>query len=254
MAQKINPESFRLPIKENYICKWFSIKNYKNFAEKDYYILNFIEKNFLELLEISKLKIIRPSAENCKEIHIVSEVLHPTEDDIYTKIVKNLANYISLRKLKRIEKDYYNKYDFDDELFSKIITLLFFYLIAKNIFRLKETIEKKFKVNAKFNFRFLTSRYQSARLIAKLAAFFLSKRFSSRRVIEDILTNLDKDIVKGLKLELSGRLDNIEKARTESKVYGRVPLHTITTSVQYSHYILKTISGVLGIKVWLFLG
>jgi ribosomal protein S3 len=254
MAQKTNPEIFRLPLAQEYNCKWFSTKNYKTFAEKDYYIRNFVETTFFELLDLSKIKVVRPSIINNNQMHILCEVLQPNEDSIYTKILKTLAKYISLRKLKKIDIIYQSECNYDYELFSKVLKLLFFYLISKNIYSLKENIENNFKIYAKFTFKFLKSRYESAMLIAKFTAFFLAKRFSSRRVIEDILANIDKDVVKGLKIELSGRLDNIEKARTESKLFGRVPLHTLTTTVQYSHYILKTISGILGIKVWLFLG
>jgi small subunit ribosomal protein S3 len=254
MAQKTNPETFRLPLGQEYNCKWFSTKNYKTFAKKDYYIRNLIETNFFDLLDLSRVKIARSCAKNNDQMHILCEVLQPTEDDISTKILKSLAKYISLRKLKKIDTIYQSECNYNYELFSKTLKLLFFYLASKSIFSLKENIENSFKIYTKFNLSFLKSRYESAMLVAKLTAFFLAKRFSSRRVIEDILTNVDKDIVKGLKIELSGRLDNIEKARTESKLFGRVPLHTLTTTVQYSHYILKTISGILGIKVWLYLG
>jgi small subunit ribosomal protein S3 len=58
--------------------------------------------------------------------------------------------------------------------------------------------------------------------------------------------------VKGFKVQVSGRLNGAEMARTEWVREGRVPLQTLRADISYSSYPAHTIYGVLGIKVWIF--
>ena len=60
--------------------------------------------------------------------------------------------------------------------------------------------------------------------------------------------------VKGLKIQIAGRLNGAEIARTEWIREGRVPLQTLRSDIDYSYKIAKTIYGILGIKVWIFNG
>ena len=60
--------------------------------------------------------------------------------------------------------------------------------------------------------------------------------------------------VKGIKIQVSGRLNGAEIARTEWLRKGRVPLQTLRARVDYSHTTAQTKYGLLGIKVWIFEG
>jgi small subunit ribosomal protein S3 len=60
--------------------------------------------------------------------------------------------------------------------------------------------------------------------------------------------------MKGIKIEVSGRLNGAEIARSEWKRDGKVPLHTLNADIDYVHYMAHTVYGVIGIKVWLFKG
>ncbi|MFM7192726.1 MAG: 30S ribosomal protein S3, partial [Microcystaceae cyanobacterium] len=60
--------------------------------------------------------------------------------------------------------------------------------------------------------------------------------------------------VRGLKIQVSGRLNGAEIARTEWIREGRVPLHTLRADIDYSYRTAKTTYGILGIKVWIFKG
>jgi small subunit ribosomal protein S3 len=57
--------------------------------------------------------------------------------------------------------------------------------------------------------------------------------------------------VNGIKIQVSGRLNGAEMARTEWIREGRVPLQTLRADIDYTQEA-NTIYGVLGIKVWLF--
>jgi len=60
--------------------------------------------------------------------------------------------------------------------------------------------------------------------------------------------------VLGLKIQVGGRLNGAEIARTEWTREGRVPLHTLRADIDYATKVATTTYGVLGIKVWVFKG
>jgi len=89
-----------------------------------------------------------------------------------------------------------------------------------------------------------------------LASFVVSeveKRIPFRRVLriaQERAQNLGK--VRGLRIQISGRLNGAEIARTEWVRSGRVPLHTLSADLDYASKNASTIYGLLGVKVWIF--
>lgn len=92
----------------------------------------------------------------------------------------------------------------------------------------------------------------NAALLAYLIAEQLEKRIAFRRAIRDILQRAQKQKVNGIKIQVSGRLNGAEIARSEWIREGRVPLQTLRADIDYATREANTIYGVLGIKVWLF--
>jgi small subunit ribosomal protein S3 len=93
-----------------------------------------------------------------------------------------------------------------------------------------------------------------ATLIAEYIAQQLERRVSFRRVVRQAIQRAQRAEVKGIKVQISGRLNGAEIARTEWIREGRVPLHTLRADIDYSYRTAKTIYGILGIKVWVFKG
>ena len=91
-----------------------------------------------------------------------------------------------------------------------------------------------------------------ANLLAALVAEQLEKRIAFRRAIRDALQRAQKQNVNGIKIQVSGRLNGAEIARSEWIREGRVPLQTLRADIDYATTEANTIYGVLGIKVWLF--
>ncbi len=95
----------------------------------------------------------------------------------------------------------------------------------------------------------------SSKLVAESVAELLQKRFHHRRVlkqmVEKVISNRE---IKGIRIQLSGRLSGAEIASSEEAKRGNIPLQTIRANVDY-HY-LKTVlpAGVLGVKVWIYKG
>jgi small subunit ribosomal protein S3 len=91
-----------------------------------------------------------------------------------------------------------------------------------------------------------------ASLLADLVSEQLEKRIAFRRAMREALQRAQKQNVKGIKIQVSGRLNGAEMARTEWIREGRVPLQTLRADIDYATQEANTIYGVLGIKVWLF--
>ena len=61
-------------------------------------------------------------------------------------------------------------------------------------------------------------------------------------------------MLKGVRIEVSGRLNGAEIARTEWYREGRVPLHTLRADIDYATAEALTTYGIIGVKVWVFKG
>lgn len=95
---------------------------------------------------------------------------------------------------------------------------------------------------------------QEAALIAEFIAQQIEKRVTFRRAIRQATQRIQKINIKGVKIQISGRLNGAEIARREWIREGRVPLQTLRANIDYSHKIAVTTYGILGIKVWIFTG
>jgi small subunit ribosomal protein S3 len=94
----------------------------------------------------------------------------------------------------------------------------------------------------------------NAALMAEFITSQLEKRVSFRRVVRQALQRAEKAELPGIKIQVSGRLNGAEIARTEWIREGRVPLHTLRANIDYSYRTASTIYGILGVKVWIFKG
>ena len=92
----------------------------------------------------------------------------------------------------------------------------------------------------------------NATLLADLVADQLENRIAFRRAMREALQRAQKQNVKGIKIQVSGRLNGAEIARSEWIREGRVPLQTLRAEIDYATREANTIYGVLGIKIWLF--
>jgi small subunit ribosomal protein S3 len=90
--------------------------------------------------------------------------------------------------------------------------------------------------------------------IAENIAMQLEKRAPFRRAIRQALRSAQKAGAVGIKVQIAGRLNGAEIARSEWAREGRVPLHTIRADIDYATARALTVYGILGIKVWVCKG
>lgn len=93
-----------------------------------------------------------------------------------------------------------------------------------------------------------------AALIAEYITQQLERRVSFRRVVRQAIQRAQRAEVQGIKIQIGGRLNGAEIARTEWVREGRVPLHTLRADIDYAYRTALTIYGILGVKVWVFKG
>ncbi len=93
-----------------------------------------------------------------------------------------------------------------------------------------------------------------AYLVAESVAQQMEKRIMFRRAMKRAVQNAMRLGAPGIKINVSGRLNGAEIARTEWYREGRVPLHTLRADIDYGLAEAHTTYGVIGVKVWIFKG
>jgi small subunit ribosomal protein S3 len=91
----------------------------------------------------------------------------------------------------------------------------------------------------------------NAVLLAQWLAQQLEKRIAFRRAIRQAMARAQKVGVKGIKIQVSGRLNGAEIARSEWVRHGQIPLQTLRAPINYAIANAYTTYGVIGVKVWI---
>ena len=119
---------------------------------------------------------------------------------------------------------------------------------------LRENIQKQINTQQKIRINIIevTEPDTQSILIAEFIGQQLEKRVAFRRAVRQGIQRAQKANIKGIKVQVSGRLNGAEIARKEWVREGRVPLQTLRADIDYAYTTAQTIYGVLGIKVWLF--
>lgn len=91
-------------------------------------------------------------------------------------------------------------------------------------------------------------------LVAESVANQLERRIMFRRAMRRAVTNAMRLGAQGIRVNVAGRLNGAEIARSEWYREGRVPLHTLRADIDYGFAEAKTTYGVIGVKVWIFKG
>ncbi|MCK9368169.1 MAG: 30S ribosomal protein S3 [Metallibacterium scheffleri] len=93
-----------------------------------------------------------------------------------------------------------------------------------------------------------------AQLVAESIAQQLERRIMFRRAMKRAVGNSMRLGALGIKVNVGGRLNGAEIARSEWYREGRVPLHTLRADIDYGFAEAKTTYGIIGVKVWIYKG
>jgi small subunit ribosomal protein S3 len=248
VGQKTHPKGFRLVTTQKHLASWYSNKlTYPSLIEEDFLVREKIEKLFNEFLSISKIEISRSSTSLSKKENFTKEyanvtiyALFPRAKEMYRKVNKYFAESTSSKNLSLINNSKGN--------LKKFTSLL----LKRNIRNLIRILQLKTKKSYFIGIKFIKNPFEDATLIAKFIADQLEKRIPFRRAVKQTIKKVQTTSMKGVKVQVSGRLNGIDIARSEWKRDGKIPLHTLRANIDYTHQKAETIYGIIGIKVWLF--
>ncbi len=119
---------------------------------------------------------------------------------------------------------------------------------------LKTAIEKIYGVGVRVNIEEVKKPELYAKLVAENIAYQMEKRISFRRAIKSSAANTMRAGAKGIRIQVSGRLNGSDMARREKEIQGSVPLHTLRADIDYAYVPAKTAAGIIGVKVWIYKG
>ena len=75
-----------------------------------------------------------------------------------------------------------------------------------------------------------------------------------RRAVKMALQSSMAAGAKGVRIEVSGRLNGAEMSRREKFIEGSVPLHTLRADIDFHVCHAQTTAGIVGVKVWIYKG
>lgn len=246
MGQKTNPKSLRLITTQTHLSQWHSPKTtYKTLIEEDWLIREKLQNCLKNLLTIADIKITRHKTEHQQkeDVHIRIYALHPEVNTMQKKALK----FFDLQHDLQIDKTTINSLILPEN--SQIFTNL---MLKQRTFSLLRSLTKDNKKNYNLDFVFIKNAFDNATLIAKYIVEQLEKRVPFRRTIKQVIKNAQYLEKNGVKIQVSGRLNGIDIARSEWKREGKIPLHTLSAAIDYAHKEAKTIFGIIGVKVWLY--
>lgn len=121
---------------------------------------------------------------------------------------------------------------------------------------LKSQIEKIITGPVRINIEEVKRPELSAKLVSENIAHQLERRINFRRAVKMAAQNAMNAGAKGVRIEVSGRLNNAEMARREKVIEGSVPLHTLRADIDF--HVARAQgpngSGIIGVKVWVYKG
>nr|YP_009993719.1 ribosomal protein S3 [Phaleria macrocarpa]QNO35469.1 ribosomal protein S3 [Phaleria macrocarpa] len=215
MGQKINPLGFRLGTTQSHHSLWFAQpKNYSEGLQEDKKIRDCI-KNYVQ-----KNMRVSSGVEGIAHIEIKKGI-----DLIQVIIYMGFPKFLIEDGPGRIEE-------------------------------LQMNVQKELNcVNRKLNIAVtrIANPYGHPTILAEFIAGQLKNRVSCRKAMKKAIELTEQADTKGIQVQIAGRINGKDIARVDWIREGRVPLQTIGAKIDYSSYTVRTIYGVLGIKIWIFI-
>ncbi|MDD5490022.1 MAG: 30S ribosomal protein S3 [Candidatus Moranbacteria bacterium] len=120
---------------------------------------------------------------------------------------------------------------------------------------IKDDFFKTKKIDLKVEVEEIKNSEENAMVVAQNVAEQLEKRLPFRRILKGVIEQaMESRKIKGIKIEVAGRLGGSEIARREWLSKGTLPLHTLRADIDYAKAGAQTTYGVIGVKVWIYRG
>lgn len=219
MAHKVHQKIFRIKEIKDWDSRGFYSKNFSQKLEEDFKIRKFLRTK-LKNVGVERIEIERFPG----KINVIISSLRP--------------GFIIGRGGKGVE-----------ELKSEL---------EKRIFGKKTVLSKEKRKNLpelRIEIKEVKNPWASARLSAQWAAQQIEKRIPYRRVLKQTISKISSvREVKGCRIQISGRLNGVEIARSEWLQEGKLPRQTLRSDIDYAQVEAFCSYGVIGVKVWIYKG
>ena len=219
MTHKVHPKAFRIRGMEDFNIRGFYGNKMPQYLEEDFMIKDFLRKKLVEA-SVANIQI----EHSANKLNIIIETARPG------LIIGRGGEGVETLK-KAIEAK-----------------------LAKHV-KGKPAYAKASARQVKIDIKEIKNPWIWAALVGQMAAQQIEKRIPFRQVlkrsIERVMQNKE---VKGIRIEVSGRLNGIEIARREWLTQGRMPRQTIRADIDYAKNEAHCTYGAIGIKVWIYKG
>lgn len=120
--------------------------------------------------------------------------------------------------------------------------------------KLKEELKKITDKDVQINIFEVKRPELDAQIVASTIARQIEGKIAYRRAVKMAVASTMRAGAEGIKVQVSGRLNGAEMARSEMFKEGRTPLHTLRADIDYALVEAHTKVGVIGVKVWVCRG
>ena len=264
MGQKTHPKGFRLISTQNHLSSWYTSKNnYSYLIEEDNFLRTNINKSLINCLTLADINIDRViNQDNTEYSKITLNAGYPKIKESYLIILKHFNEILYNIKTNKIETINFKKQSKqileniikEYKLSNNEIKHYFISIIKYKIRTLLRLFKKKTNKNYFIYITLFKNIFENVVLITNYICKQLEQRVSFKKIIKETIT-LIKDTnlnIRGIKIQISGRLNDNSIARTEWEKDSSMPLHTLFANINYSSQSAKTKYGLLGVKVWLY--
>ena len=125
---------------------------------------------------------------------------------------------------------------------------------GQEVDKLKEELKKITDKDVQINIFEVKRPEVDATIVASNIARQIEGKMAYRRAVKTAIASTMRAGAEGIKVQVSGRLNGAEMARSEMYKEGRTPLHTLHADIDYALVEALTKVGLIGIKVWICRG
>ena len=125
---------------------------------------------------------------------------------------------------------------------------------GQEVDKLKEELKKITDKDVQINIHEIKRPELDAQIVASNIARQIEGKIAYRRAAKMAIASTMRMGAEGIKVQISGRLNGAEMARSEMLKEGRTPLHTLRADIDYALVEALTKVGIIGVKVWICRG
>lgn len=218
MTHTVHPKVFRIKGLSDWDSRWLEKKKFPQYLEEDFKIRNFLKEK-LGKVGVEKIEIERFSG----KLNIIISSARPG------LIIGRGGEGVEELK-KELER---------------------MFLKGRPAFAKAQASKREIRIEI----REVKNPWMSASLSGQWVAQQIEKRVRFRRVLKQAVDKIiTQKGVEGCRVELAGRLDGNEIARTEWLKKGKLPRQTLRADIDYAQEEARCTYGTIGIKVWIYKG